>query len=99
YRITRAEGRLLARFAPEMVEPVGDPVTLTELGCGSGEKDARVADAPRARRPPRAARARRRQRREGRDDRRRAARPSPAGRRAPDRHLAIRPRELGAAAR
>lgn len=52
YRITRAEGRLLARFAPEMVAPVGDPVTLTELGCGSGEKLAMIAEALRLRRRP-----------------------------------------------
>ncbi len=52
YRITRAEGRLLARFAPEMVEPIGDPVTLTELGCGSGEKIAMIAEALRVRRRP-----------------------------------------------
>ncbi|HWZ84637.1 MAG TPA: L-histidine N(alpha)-methyltransferase [Thermoanaerobaculia bacterium] len=52
YRITRAEGRLLARFASEMVAPVGDPVTLTELGCGSGEKLAMVAEALRLRRRP-----------------------------------------------
>lgn len=52
YRITRAEGRLLARFASEMVAPVGDPVTLTELGCGSGEKIAMVAEALRLRRRP-----------------------------------------------
>jgi L-histidine Nalpha-methyltransferase len=52
YRITRAEGRLLARFAPEIVAPVGDPVTLTELGCGSGEKLAMIAEALRVRRRP-----------------------------------------------
>jgi len=52
YRITRAEGRLLARFASEMVAPVGDPVTLTELGCGSGEKLAMIAEALRLRRRP-----------------------------------------------
>lgn len=52
YRITRAEGRLLARFAAEMVAPMGDPVTLTELGCGSGEKLAMIADALRVRRRP-----------------------------------------------
>ena len=28
YRITRAEGRLLARFATEMVEPLQDTITL-----------------------------------------------------------------------
>ena len=52
YRITRAEGRLLARFAPEMVAPVADPVTLSELGCGSGEKLAMIAEALRVRRRP-----------------------------------------------
>ena len=52
YRITRAEGRLLARFAPEIVAPLGDPVTLTELGCGSGEKLAMIAEALRVRRRP-----------------------------------------------
>jgi dimethylhistidine N-methyltransferase len=52
YRITRAEGRLLARFAPEIVAPLGDPVTLTELGCGSGEKLAMIAEALRMRRRP-----------------------------------------------
>ena len=52
YRITRAEARLLSRFAAEMVAPVGDPVTLTELGCGSGEKLAMIAEALRLRRRP-----------------------------------------------
>jgi L-histidine N-alpha-methyltransferase len=52
YRITRAEGRLLARFAPEIVASLGDPVTLTELGCGSGEKLAMIAEALRVRRRP-----------------------------------------------
>ncbi len=52
YRITRAEGRLLSRFAPEVVAPLADPVMLTELGCGSGEKLAVVADALRSRRRP-----------------------------------------------
>ena len=50
YRITRAEGRLLARFATEMVEPLQDPITLVELGCGSGEKLALLAQALRGRR-------------------------------------------------
>jgi dimethylhistidine N-methyltransferase len=45
YRITRAEGRLLDRFAAEMVAAVADPVTLVELGCGSGEKISMVARA------------------------------------------------------
>ena len=54
YRITRAEGRLLARFAAEMVGPLEDPITLVELGCGSGEKLALLAEALRSRRNARA---------------------------------------------
>jgi L-histidine Nalpha-methyltransferase len=50
YRITRAESRLLARWANEMVGPVEDPVTLLELGSGSGEKVALLAEALRSRR-------------------------------------------------
>jgi L-histidine N-alpha-methyltransferase len=52
YRITRAEARLLSRFASEIVAPIGDPVTLTELGCGSGEKLAMIGEALRQRRRP-----------------------------------------------
>ncbi|HVE65049.1 MAG TPA: L-histidine N(alpha)-methyltransferase, partial [Thermoanaerobaculia bacterium] len=50
YRITRAEEKLLARRASEMVAPMADPVTLLELGCGSGEKVALLAEALRNRR-------------------------------------------------
>ena len=50
YRITRAEGRLLGRFCGDVVSGFADPVTLTELGCGSGEKLAMVAEALRSRR-------------------------------------------------
>lgn len=50
YRITRAESRLLTRWANDMVGPVEDPVTLLELGCGSGEKVALLAEALRTRR-------------------------------------------------
>jgi dimethylhistidine N-methyltransferase len=50
YRITRAESRLLTRSADEMVAPVEDPVTVLELGCGSGEKVALLAEALRTRR-------------------------------------------------
>jgi len=50
YRIARAESRLLTRWADEMVGPVEDPVTLLELGCGSGEKVALLAEALRSRR-------------------------------------------------
>ncbi len=50
YRITRAEGRLLSHWAGQMVEPLSDPLTLLELGCGSGEKVAMLAEALRSRR-------------------------------------------------
>jgi len=50
YRITRAEGRLLGRSAGEMVGGLSDPVTLVELGCGSGDKLAMIAEALRSRR-------------------------------------------------
>jgi L-histidine Nalpha-methyltransferase len=38
YRITRAESALLARHAREIFAGVRQPLTLAELGCGSGEK-------------------------------------------------------------
>jgi len=50
YRITRAEARLLRRVAGELVGACADPVTLVELGCGSGEKLAMIAGALRSRR-------------------------------------------------
>ncbi len=50
YRITRAEGRLLALWADAMVACLDDPLTLVELGCGSGEKVALLAEALRRRR-------------------------------------------------
>ena len=49
YPITRAENRLLSSFAQQMVGSVTDPAMLVELGCGSGEKIAIVADALRGR--------------------------------------------------
>lgn len=52
YRIARAEGRLLSRWAGQMVAPLTDPLTLVELGCGSGEKIAMLAEALRNRRRP-----------------------------------------------
>jgi len=52
YRITRAEGRLLSRWAPQVVAPLTDPLTLVELGCGSGEKISMLAEALRSRRRP-----------------------------------------------
>jgi L-histidine N-alpha-methyltransferase len=50
YRITRAEARLLRRVAGEMVGGLADPVTLVELGCGSGDKVAMIAEALQSRR-------------------------------------------------
>jgi L-histidine Nalpha-methyltransferase len=50
YRITRAEGRLLARWADQIVADLSDPLTLIELGCGSGEKIAMLAQSLRDRR-------------------------------------------------
>ncbi len=38
YRITRAESALLARHARQILAPLPRPVTIAELGCGSGEK-------------------------------------------------------------
>lgn len=52
YRITRAEGRLLARSSAEMVSGVPGPVTLVELGCGSGEKVSMIARELRKRQRP-----------------------------------------------
>jgi dimethylhistidine N-methyltransferase len=52
YRITRAEGRLLSRWGAEMVSGLPRPVTLVELGCGSGEKVAMIAQELRKRQLP-----------------------------------------------
>lgn len=38
YKITRAERSLLKRFAGQMVAPLAGPITIAELGGGSGEK-------------------------------------------------------------
>jgi L-histidine Nalpha-methyltransferase len=45
YRITRAETSLLARHARDIVRPLQHPVTIAELGCGSGDKLATFAGA------------------------------------------------------
>ncbi|MBW8713820.1 MAG: L-histidine N(alpha)-methyltransferase, partial [Acidobacteria bacterium] len=46
YRITRAENRLLVAHAEEVVSALGpEPCTVVELGCGSGEKLAVLAEA------------------------------------------------------
>jgi dimethylhistidine N-methyltransferase len=52
YRITRAEGRLLSRWGSEMVAGLPGPVTLVELGCGSGEKVSMIAQELRKRQRP-----------------------------------------------
>ena len=52
YRITRAERKLLGRCSQDVVASLADPLTLIELGCGSGEKVAMLAEAlSRLRRP------------------------------------------------
>ena len=45
YRITRAESSMLVRYSREIVRPLRRPVSLAELGCGSGEKIALLASA------------------------------------------------------
>jgi L-histidine N-alpha-methyltransferase len=46
YRITRAESRLLAAHSAEIVAAIGlERSTIVELGCGSGEKLALLAEA------------------------------------------------------
>src|SRR3954447_9957451 len=47
YRITRAENRLLKAHAADIVHALGrgDPSMIVELGCGSGEKLAVLAEA------------------------------------------------------
>src|SRR5689334_10777900 len=46
YRVTRAENRLLIAHASEIVSAVGpEPATIVELGPGSGEKLAVLAEA------------------------------------------------------
>ena len=45
YRITRAESALLARHADQIAGAMDDPLTLIELGCGSGEKLVLLAAA------------------------------------------------------
>jgi L-histidine N-alpha-methyltransferase len=47
YRITRAENRLLAAHAPDIVAALDqdDPAMIVELGCGNGEKLIVLAEA------------------------------------------------------
>jgi dimethylhistidine N-methyltransferase len=44
YRITRAERTLLERHAVEILHPLPRPFSVAELGCGSGEKLARLLE-------------------------------------------------------
>jgi dimethylhistidine N-methyltransferase len=43
YRITRAESALLERYAHEVLSDMARPLTLAELGCGSGAKLSTLA--------------------------------------------------------
>lgn len=52
YRITRAERDLLARLGSRLVSGLEGPLTIVELGCGSGDKTARIAGAVPARLRP-----------------------------------------------
>ena len=44
YRIARAESALLARHAADIVAPIGRPISIAELGCGSGDKLATLIE-------------------------------------------------------
>ena len=43
YRITRAESAMLAAHAREILAPLRAPISIAELGCGSGDKLATLA--------------------------------------------------------
>jgi L-histidine N-alpha-methyltransferase len=45
YRITRSESRLLRQHADEIAVTLGEDAMVVELGCGSGEKLALLAEA------------------------------------------------------
>jgi dimethylhistidine N-methyltransferase len=45
YRVTCAETRLLREYRDAIVGAMGDPLTFIELGCGSGEKLALLAES------------------------------------------------------
>jgi dimethylhistidine N-methyltransferase len=44
YHVTRAESRLLAAHAREILAPLERPLSLAELGCGSGDKLATLVE-------------------------------------------------------
>jgi L-histidine N-alpha-methyltransferase len=45
YGLTRADERLLRRYAPEIVERLATPVAVAELGSGSGKKTRWILEA------------------------------------------------------
>jgi L-histidine N-alpha-methyltransferase len=49
YGLTRADTRLLQRYSSEIVERIGGPVYVAELGSGTGQKTRYVLEALRAR--------------------------------------------------
>ena len=51
YGVTRAEERLLTRYAAEIVEALPSDVTVAELGSGSGRKTRRILEALCRKRP------------------------------------------------
>jgi L-histidine Nalpha-methyltransferase len=44
YRVTRAESALLARHARDILAPLDRPLSVAELGCGSGDKLATLIE-------------------------------------------------------
>lgn len=51
YGLSRAGGRLLRRYAPEIIERLPSPVVVAELGSGSGTKTRWILEALAARQP------------------------------------------------
>jgi L-histidine Nalpha-methyltransferase len=45
YGVTRAEGRILTRYADEIVSKLPTPVLVAELGSGTGKKTRRILEA------------------------------------------------------
>lgn len=45
YQITRAENALLTRHGDAIIQTLRDPLTIAELGCGTGEKLGILAEA------------------------------------------------------
>ncbi len=51
YGLTRADERVIQRAAPELARRFAEPVTVAELGSGTGRKTRRILEAFRARQP------------------------------------------------